>query len=94
MTKRLITFEYVLIKGKNVSGDDALELARLVKGMPCKVNTISYNQIRARGYEPPDPADVRNFLNILKKHKVNVTHRKSKGEDIDAGCGQLRISKL
>lgn len=93
-TKRIITFEYVLIKDVNVSGEDAAKLARLLKGVMCKVNTISYNQIRAKGYEAPEAEDVKNFLNILKRRGMNVTHRKSKGEDIDAGCGQLRISKL
>ena len=93
-TNRIITFEYVLIKDKNVSGENAAKLARLLKGMPCKINTISYNQIRAKGYEAPTPEEVKHFLSILKKRGYNVTHRKSKGEDIDAGCGQLRISKL
>lgn len=93
-TNRLVTFEYVLIKDKNVSGEDAAKLARLLRGMMCKINTISYNQIRAKGYEAPGPEDVKHFLSILKKRGYSVTHRKSKGEDIDAGCGQLRISKL
>ena len=93
-TKRIITFEYVLIKDVNVSDKDAADLARLLKGMTCKVNTISYNQIRAKGYEAPSNEDVKIFINVLKKRGVNVLRRKSKGEDIDAGCGQLRISKF
>ena len=93
-TKRIITFEYVLIKDMNASGEDAAKLARLLKGMICKVNTISYNQIRVKGYEAPSTEDIKNFLSVLKRRGINVMHRKSKGEDIDAGCGQLRISKL
>lgn len=93
-TKRIITFEYVLIKDVNVSEKDAADLARLLKGTICKVNTISYNQIRAKGYEAPSNEDVKIFINILKKRGINVMRRKSKGEDIDAGCGQLRISKF
>ncbi len=93
-TKRIITFEYVLIKDVNVSGEDAAKLARLLKGMICKVNTISYNQIKVKGYEAPSSEDVKNFVGILKRRGINVMHRKSKGEDIDAGCGQLRISKF
>ena len=93
-TNRLVTFEYVLIKDTNVSAEDALKLAKTLKGMICKVNTISYNQIRAKGYEAPSNEDVKKFINVLKRHAINVMHRKSKGEDIDAGCGQLRISKL
>jgi len=93
-TKRIITFEYVLIKGVNASEGDAFKLARLVTGLNCKVNLISYNQIRAKGYEPPSTQGVKDFFRTLKGRGINVMLRKSKGEDIDAGCGQLRISKL
>ena len=93
-TNRIITFEYVLLKGMNSSKYDALKLARLLKGMKCKVNTISYNQVRAKGYEAPPGSNIKIFLETLKKHSIHVMHRKSKGEDIDAGCGQLRISRL
>jgi 23S rRNA (adenine2503-C2)-methyltransferase len=93
-TNRVITFEYILIKGANVSASDALKLVKLIKGMKCKVNTIAYNKIRIKGYSEPAGADIKAFLKILKDNGINVTHRKSKGEDIDAGCGQLRISRL
>ncbi len=91
-TGRIITFEYVLIKGVNCSEPDALRLAGLLRAIPCKVNTISYNQIKAKGYEPPSKEDIRNFMRILKTKHIDATHRKSKGEDIDAGCGQLKVS--
>jgi 23S rRNA (adenine2503-C2)-methyltransferase len=93
-TNRVITFEYVLIKGANCSAADALKLAKLLKGMKCKVNTIAYNKIRIKGYTEPSPQDIKTFLKTLKDGGVNAIHRKSKGEDIDAGCGQLRISRL
>jgi 23S rRNA (adenine2503-C2)-methyltransferase len=105
-TKRIITFEYILIKGINASEGDAFKLARLLTGLMCKVNIISYNQInpvknfgisngiKAKGYEAPTVEDVKNFIRTLKSRGVNAMLRKSKGEDIDAGCGQLRISKL
>ncbi len=105
-TNRVITFEYVLIRGVNSSAGDAILLARLLKDIKCKVNAISYNQInpvrniaisngvKARGYSPPSAAEVRAFMKALKDNGINTTSRKSKGEDIDAGCGQLRISKL
>jgi 23S rRNA (adenine2503-C2)-methyltransferase len=93
-TNRIITFEYVLLKGVNSSEGDAMKLVRLLKGTHAKVNTISYNQIRAKGYEAPPPEEVKNFMRILKTHRIEAMHRKSKGEDIDAGCGQLRISNL
>jgi len=91
-TKRVITFEYILIRGENASVPDAFKLARLLTGMMCKVNVIVYNQIKAKGYEAPAKEDVGKFIRTLKTRGINVMLRKSKGEDIDAGCGQLRIS--
>jgi 23S rRNA (adenine2503-C2)-methyltransferase len=93
-THRIITFEYVMIKGVNSSKADALRLASLLRGINCKVNTISYNKIKAIDYDEPSGHDVRVFMDALKAGGINAIHRKSKGEDIDAGCGQLRISKL
>jgi 23S rRNA (adenine2503-C2)-methyltransferase len=93
-TGRIITFEYVMIKGVNSSKADALKLADLLRGMHCKVNTISYNKIKAIDCDEPSGHDVRIFMDALKAGGINAIHRKSKGEDIDAGCGQLRISKL
>jgi 23S rRNA m2A2503 methyltransferase len=93
-TKRIITFEYILIRGVNASVGDAFKLARFLTGLLCKVNIISYNQIKAKGYEPPSTDDVKEFIRTLKGRGINAMLRKSKGEDIDAGCGQLRISKL
>ena len=93
-TGRIITFEYVLLKGVNSSALDAVRLAKLLGGMKCKVNTIAYNQVKAIGYEAPTGDDIETFAAILKKNRIAVMHRKSKGEDIDAGCGQLRISRL
>ncbi len=93
-TGRVITFEYILIKGANASAADAMKLVKLVKGMNCKVNTIAYNKIRIKGYTQAAPAEVKVFLKILRDNGINAIHRKSRGEDIDAGCGQLRISRL
>lgn len=93
-TKRIITFEYILIKGVNASEGDAFKLARLLTGLMCKVNIISYNQIKAKGYGAPTIEGVKNFIRTLNSRGINAMLRKSKGEDIDAGCGQLRISKL
>ena len=93
-TNRIITFEYVLIDGMNASEEDARELAKLLKGMKCKVNAIAYNQIKARGYSAPSAKTVALFMKTLKGRGINAMLRKSRGEDIDAGCGQLRISRL
>ncbi|MFA5146246.1 MAG: 23S rRNA (adenine(2503)-C(2))-methyltransferase RlmN [Candidatus Omnitrophota bacterium] len=94
VTGRIVTFEYVLLKGINSSEDDALKLVSLLKGLNCKVNTIAYNQIKAKGFEPPSAREIKLFIETLKAGSVQVTHRKSKGEDIDAGCGQLRIARM
>lgn len=93
-TNRIITFEYILIKGVNSSVEDALKLAGLLKGLKCKVNTISYNLIKAKDYDEPTPEDVKSFMAALTSKGVAATHRRSRGEDIDAGCGQLRISRM
>lgn len=93
-TNRIITFEYILIKGANCSKEDALKLAKLLKGMKCKVNTIAVNKIRIKEFTEPSAQDVKIFLGTLKDSGVTVTHRRSRGDDIDAGCGQLRISRL
>lgn len=93
-TNRIVTFEYILIKDVNSSREDALKLARLLGPLKCKVNTITYNEIRAKDYKTPSGLEIKAFLKVLKDNGINAIHRKSKGEDIDAGCGQLRISRL
>ncbi|MDD5496677.1 MAG: 23S rRNA (adenine(2503)-C(2))-methyltransferase RlmN [Candidatus Omnitrophica bacterium] len=105
-TKRIITFEYILLKDMNSSKEDARKLSALLKGLMCKVNLIMYNQVSpvrnysastgtdAKGYKAPEAAQAKEFIGMLKRSGVNVMLRKSKGEDIDAGCGQLRISAM
>ena len=84
--KRLVMFEYVLLKGINDSEEDALELARLLQGIPCKINLIPYNEIEGK-YQRPDESTITKFSEILHNYRVLV--RWSKGQDIAAGCGQL-----
>jgi 23S rRNA (adenine2503-C2)-methyltransferase len=91
-TNRIITFEYVLIGGVNCSRTDARDLVRLLKGIKCRVNIISYNKVSDRPYRGPSADEIRFFMKALEDGAINATHRKPKGEDIDAGCGQLRIS--
>lgn len=93
-TNRVVTFEYVLLKGVNSSEDDALKLARLLRGMKCKVNLISYNRITAEDRDLPSEVDINTFLDVLEKNNISATCRRSKGDDIAAGCGQLRIYRL
>jgi 23S rRNA (adenine2503-C2)-methyltransferase len=88
--KRLIMFEYVLLKGINDSEKDALELARLLHGISCKVNLIPYNKTDGK-YQRPDKDVITRFSEILHENRdgYRVLVRWSKGQDIDAGCGQL-----
>ena len=92
--KRLIMFEYVLLKGINDSEEDALELARLLQGIPCKINLIPYNEIEGK-YQRPDETTITNFSEILHNYRdeYRVLVRWSKGQDIAAGCGQLAGQK-
>ena len=88
--KRLIMFEYVLLKGINDSEEDAFELARLLQGIPCKINLIPYNEIEGK-YLRPDESTITKFSEILHNYRdeYRVLVRWSKGQDIAAGCGQL-----
>ena len=88
--KRQIMFEYVLLKGINDSENDALQLAQLLQGIPCKLNLIPYNETDGI-YQRPDEAVITWFSKILHENRdeYRVLVRWSKGQDIDAGCGQL-----
>jgi len=87
-----ITFEYVLIKDINDSKEQALELAKLVRGIPCKINLIPYNPVKNCPFEKPDEETLQKFRDILYPRAPAVTLRKSKGEDIQAACGQLKAN--
>ncbi len=89
-TGRAITFEYILVKGVNASDNEANQLARLLKGMLCKVNLIPYNPIAEFPHVAPTYEEVVRFQQILQKFGVKTTVRFSKGRDIQAACGQLR----
>ena len=89
-TDQRMTFEYVLIADINDSKKDALELVKLVQGIPCKINLIAYNKVSELLFEKPDEKKVMAFRDILYPRCPAVTIRKSKGEEIQAACGQLR----
>jgi len=88
--RRRITFEYVMLKGVNDTLDDALRLAKLLRGMKSKVNLIPFNPFPGSGFDRPDDAAVRRFQRVLLDHKYIVPIRESRGRDISAACGQLR----
>jgi len=89
-TNRRILFEYILIKGVNSLKNHALELAKLVRGINCIVNLINLNEVKENDFKRCSQEEVNNFFNILKQQKINVTTRRSLGNDIDGACGQLR----
>jgi len=90
---RRVTFEYILFRGINDSREDALELADLIKGIPCKINLLAYNPIGETGLERPGDEDIDRFARILYPRTPAVTVRKSRGGDIAAACGQLAGKK-
>ncbi|MCM8757500.1 MAG: 23S rRNA (adenine(2503)-C(2))-methyltransferase RlmN [Candidatus Omnitrophica bacterium] len=91
-TNRQITFEYVLIKGINSDLSFAEKLSKIAKELKlCKVNLIPANPIKEYNILPPNKLEILYFRDYLLKRKVNVTLRKSRGRDIEAGCGQLRL---
>lgn len=91
--KRRVTFEYILFKGINDCEADALALANLIQGIPCKINLLAYNPIDAPGFVRPSDEEVDLFAKILYPRAPAVTVRKSRGSDIDAACGQLAGKK-
>jgi 23S rRNA (adenine2503-C2)-methyltransferase len=86
---RRITFEYVLLDGVNDSDADAVRLARLVAGIPAKVNLIPYNANPGLGFGAPPPARVEAFHRLLLERNITAVVRKNRGADIAAACGQL-----
>lgn len=93
-TGRRITFEYSLVEGVNDREENAVELARLVRGLNCHINLIPVNPIKERNYRHSSIKSIQKFKNILEKYKINVTIRREMGADIDAACGQLRKSYM
>lgn len=95
-TKRIITFEYTIIKGVNDSRSDAEELARVVKRVPmAKVNLIPLSPVEHRpDFKTPEDRTMLMFLDVLMKKNVQTMLRRSRGKDANAACGQLRLRNL
>jgi 23S rRNA (adenine2503-C2)-methyltransferase len=91
---RRITFEYVMLKDKNDSDDDARELVRLIKqyGLPAKVNLIPFNPWPGAIYECSSPERIRRFSEIVFEAGISAPVRTPRGRDIDAACGQLKTA--
>lgn len=89
LTHRRITFEWALIKDFNDSAEQALQLAKALRGLICHVNLIPLNPTSDFAGEPPDRERVSQFQNILIENQIPCTIRLRRGIDIQAGCGQL-----
>lgn len=86
---RSVTFEYVMLDGVNDSPLQARALARLLKGQPAKVNMIPFNPFPGTQYRRSSDEAIWRFRDELLKGEVMATVRRTRGEDIDAACGQL-----
>jgi 23S rRNA (adenine2503-C2)-methyltransferase len=90
-TGRRVTYEYVVLRGKNDSIDAARELAALLRGRNAHVNLIPMNPVGELPWHDPSRDNLREMVETLAKANVAATIRKRKGVDIDAACGQLRL---
>ena len=89
LSRHSVSFEYILIKNMNVSKEDAVKLAKLLTGIGAKVNLIPFNSSCLK-FSSPSEEEIKDFKNELKKRRLFFTSRKSRGQDINAACGQLR----
>ena len=87
--KRVVTVEYTLIAGVNDRPEQARQLARLLRGFPCKINLIPFNPFPDSSYQRPSGNAVSRFRQVLADAGFVVTRRTTRGDDIDAACGQL-----
>ncbi|MBL8981579.1 MAG: 23S rRNA (adenine(2503)-C(2))-methyltransferase RlmN [Gemmatimonadetes bacterium] len=91
---RRVTFEYVMLGGVNDQGEHATELARLARDCGAFVNLIPLHPGGAGGFLPSTPSEMRDFAARLRREGVEVAIRRSRGMDIAAACGQLRVERL
>ena len=87
--RKYITFEYVMLDGINDSLQDARALVKLLKNVPAKINLIPFNPFPNSGYGCSSADTISRFKDVLYKAGLVTTIRKTRGEDIDAACGQL-----
>jgi len=87
--KRVVTIEYTLLAGVNDQPEHARELSTLLKDFPCKINLIPFNHFPNSGFDRPSGNAVSRFWQVLVDAGFIVTVRSTRGDDIDAACGQL-----
>jgi 23S rRNA (adenine2503-C2)-methyltransferase len=88
--RRMITIEYVLVRGINDSIEDARRLVKLLRGIPVKVNLIPFNEYEGCEFKAPEQDSIDRFHSYLLEKNLTVITRASRGADISAACGQLR----
>jgi len=88
-SNRYITFEYVMLKNINDSMEHARELTKLILNKPAKINLIPFNSFNGSKYESSSMNQIRKFQTKLREQGIIVTTRKTRGDDINAACGQL-----
>ena len=84
-----ITIEYVMLENVNDSKQDAQELVKCLRGLPAKVNLIPFNTFKGTRYSCSDRNTINSFRDILVDAGIVTITRKTRGDDIDAACGQL-----
>ena len=87
--RRKITWEYVMLDGVNDSDRHAKQLIRLLEGVPSKVNLIPFNPFPGSAYKTSPQQRIDAFRERLMRSGIVTVTRKTRGEDIDAACGQL-----
>lgn len=87
--KKITTFEYIIWENINDRLEDIEELVKFCKQVPSKVNIIEYNDIGDKNYRSPSKEKILNYQKYLDENKITNTIRYSKGNDINAACGQL-----
>lgn len=90
-TESPVTYEYLLFDEFNDTEEDARNLVKIAKWVPSKVNIIMYNNVAGVALKRVREERLNRFMKLLVKNKVTATVRRSRGDDIDAGCGQLAI---
>jgi len=89
ITKRRVTFEYILIDGVNDSPEHARKMLAIARSVPSKINLIAFNKFEGSSFKPPSDKKIEAFQKIIFEGNITAMLRKSKGTDIYAACGQL-----
>jgi 23S rRNA (adenine2503-C2)-methyltransferase len=84
-----VTFEYVMLDGVNDTPEHSGQLLELLEGVPCKINLIPFNPFPMSAYRRSSREAIRDFAQTLNAAGIVTTVRKTRGDDIDAACGQL-----